>query len=386
MPLYPMAEDSLPKMYSHPPRESSKTPSEATIFFGADNTIPRSETTITSEGDHASAVNDYTLESDFSTGSKVPPTKEKLKLEDDVETHIKPETYPANEITTLTGTITKESITESFSPVKIENISPPLGTVSLIDFPTNLEKEAILLDTIETRGEEITSTTKISGSLKDDTAGVADRPAFPADPGKRGVNDHDSSIKPKVPDEEAVQVTGSSTPEAGISPGTEEAITTNSNMTALAKDNVTEDSLTVSKDDCNAATECTDSDEEKFITVFELSSEQEKDNQEDSLTDDESTDSVNIWMASPPATEGDTHSILLTAVESRYDFIIPPMAAVNFEGESVSENDTTESESTVTGPPAGKTPSLDTEDTEDTSRAETGVFKLLKEDPDEFLI
>lgn len=50
--LFPMAKDSLPKIYSHPPTENTKTITEATIFFGTNNTIIKSETTITSEGDH----------------------------------------------------------------------------------------------------------------------------------------------------------------------------------------------------------------------------------------------------------------------------------------------------------------------------------------------
>ncbi|XP_042533923.1 calcium-binding and spermatid-specific protein 1 [Dipodomys spectabilis] len=389
-----MAEDSLPKMYSHPPRESSETPTEATIFFGVDNTIPRSETTITSEGDHVTSVNDYTLESDFSTGNKVPPTKEKLKSEDEVETRIKPTTYPEKEITTLTGTITKEPITESFIPVKIGSISPSVGIVSLIDFPTHMKKEDILLDTIGRRDEEITLTAEISGSLEGDTANVADIPAFPAEPDETDVNDHNSSVRPNVPDDEAVRVTGLSIPEAEISSGTEKTITTIPDKTTLAKDNVTEVNLIVSEDDPKTVSVCTDSDEERFITVFELTPpEKDEDNQEDDLTDEESTDSINVWMKSPPANERETHSILLTAVESRYDFIAPPPAAVNFEGESAtnptedsSESDTTESESTVIESLSATTTALDLEDIEDTSTAETGIFKLLKEDPDEFLI
>ncbi|XP_048220846.1 calcium-binding and spermatid-specific protein 1, partial [Perognathus longimembris pacificus] len=377
------------RMYSHPPRESSKTPTEATIFFGADNTVARPEATITSEGDHVTSINDYTVESDFSTGNKIPCTKEKLKSEDDVETHIKPTTYPENEITTLTSTLTKESVTQSFIPVKIGSISPPVGIVSLIDFPTNMEKDDILLDAIDMRDEEITLTDEISGSLEDDTASVADSPAFPDELGEMDANEHNSSIKSNVSDDEAVH-TGSSSPEAEMSPDTKES-TTISDMNTLAKDDGTEVDLTASEDDHKAVPECTDSGEEKFITVFELTSE--KDNQEEALTDDESTDGVNVWMENPPTNERETYSILLTAVESRYDFIVPPLAAVNFEEESATnpaedlcENDPTESESVVIETLSGTTPALDTEDTEDTSTAETGIFKLLKEDPDEFLI
>lgn len=94
-----MAEDGLPKIYSYPPTEGSKTTIEATILFGTENTIPRSETTITSEGHHITSVNDYTLESDFSTttSNKLPSPKERLKSED-VES-----TYLEKEITTLTS-------------------------------------------------------------------------------------------------------------------------------------------------------------------------------------------------------------------------------------------------------------------------------------------
>lgn len=40
------------------------------------------------------------------------------------------------------------SITENFIPVKIDNISSPITTVSLKDFSTNMAKEDLLLDTI----------------------------------------------------------------------------------------------------------------------------------------------------------------------------------------------------------------------------------------------
>lgn len=50
----------------------------------------------------------------------------------------------------------------------------------------------------------------------------------------------------------------------------------------------------------------TDSDEEKFITVFELTTtaERDKDNPEDILlTDEESTDGVSVWMERDMANE-----------------------------------------------------------------------------------
>ncbi|XP_020007902.1 calcium-binding and spermatid-specific protein 1 [Castor canadensis] len=395
-----MAEDGLPKMYSHPPRESSKTPTEATMFFGADNTIPRSETTITSEGDHVTSVNDFSLESDFSTtGNKLPPTKERLKSEDDVETHIKSTTHLEKEITSLTSTpntVAKESITENFIPVKIGNISSPVGTVSLIDFPTNVAKEDILLATIDTGNEDISLTTEVSGKLEDSTTHVADTPALPAKTDEADVNNYNSSIKSNVPADGDAQVTDSFTSEAEISPSTEKNFTTLPDITALAEENITETDLIVSEDDLKTVTELTDSDEEKFITVFELttSTEKDKDNPEDTLTDEESTDGVNVWVERDTANEAESHSILLTAVESRYDFIVPPTAAVNFTGESaintteyLSENNRMGTVTEIIEPFPESTPVLDTPNSkEDTSAAETGIFKLLKEDPDDFMI
>ncbi|XP_012515277.1 PREDICTED: calcium-binding and spermatid-specific protein 1-like, partial [Propithecus coquereli] len=221
-----MAEDGLPKIYSHPPTEISKTPTEANIFFGADNTIPKSETTITSEGDHATSVNEYMLERDFSTttGNKLIPTKEKLKSEDGTGTHfIKLTTHLEREITTLTGTtnsIVNDSTTENLIPVKIGNISPPVATVSLIDFSTNIDEEEILLATIDAEDEEISIPSDVSGTLKDSTAAVADTFACPTKTGKADVNNYNSSIKSNVPVDEAAQVTDSFVPEAEMSPST----------------------------------------------------------------------------------------------------------------------------------------------------------------------
>ncbi|XP_008585312.1 PREDICTED: calcium-binding and spermatid-specific protein 1 [Galeopterus variegatus] len=388
-----MAEDGLPKIYSHLPKENSETPTEATIFFGADNTIPRSETTITSEGDHATSVTDYMLESDFSTteGNKLTPTKERFKSEDDVETHSKSTTHPEKEITTPIGTtdsIANDSITKNFIPVKTGNISSPVATVSLIDFSSNIAKEDILLAMIDTGDEDISIISEVSGPLKDSTA-------FPGKKGGADVNNRNSSVKSNVPADEAVQ--DSFIPEADISPSTKENFATILDITTLKEEKITEIDLLVSENEPDTVAKLTDSDEEKFITVFELttSAEKDKDNPEDTLlTDEESTDGVNVWMERDIANETETHSVLLTAIESRYDFIVPATVAMNLVEESstkttedLSENNTKESISMVTESFSGTLPVPDTSDyKEDTSAAEMGIFKLLKEDPDDFMI
>ncbi|XP_050647376.1 calcium-binding and spermatid-specific protein 1 [Macaca thibetana thibetana] len=396
-----MAEDGLPKIYSHPPTESSKTPTAATIFFGADNAIPKSETTITSEGDHVTSVNEYVLESDFSTttDNKLTPTKEKLRSEDDMGTDfIKSTTHLQKEITSLTGTansITRDSITENFMTVKIGNISSPVTTVSLIDFSTDIAKEDILLDTIDTGDAEILITSEVSGTLKDSSAGVADTPAFPRIKDEADMNNYNSSIKSNVPADEAIQVTDSIIPEAEIPPAPEVNFTTIPDITALEEEKITKIDLSVLEDDTGAVTTLTDSDEEKFITVFELttSAEKDKDNQEDTLlTDEESPEGANIWMERETATEAETHSVLLTAVESRYDFVVPASIATNLVEDSsteeeLSETDRTETVPKITEPFSGTSSVLDTPDyKEDTSTTETDIFELLKEEPDEFMI
>ncbi|XP_008061396.1 calcium-binding and spermatid-specific protein 1 [Carlito syrichta] len=384
-----MAEDGLPKIYSPPPTESNKTPTEATIFFGADSTIPRSETTITSEGDHITSVNEYTLEGDFS-GNKLTPTKEKLKSENDF----------GKEITTLTGTtnsMANDSITENFIPVKIRNNSSPVATVSLIDFSTDIAKEDILLATIDTRDKEIAITSEVSGPRKDCTASGADTPAFPIEEGEADVN-YNSSVKSNVPTDEPIQITDSFIPKAKIFPINENNFATIPDITALVDKEITEIGLIASEDDPSAVTKLTDSDEEKFITVFELtiSGEKDKDNSEDiPLTDEEpATEGASVWMERDTANEAETHSVLLTAVESRYDFIAPASAAANLMGESstkttedLSEMDKADTVTKIIEPFSEITSILDTPNyMEDTSTAETGVFKLLKEEPDEFMI
>ncbi|XP_003809042.2 calcium-binding and spermatid-specific protein 1 [Pan paniscus] len=395
-----MAEDGLPKIYSHPPTESSKTPTAATIFFGADNAIPKSETTITSEGDHVTSVNEYMLESDFSTttDNKLTAKKEKLKSEDDMGTDfIKSTTHLQKEITSLTGTtnsITRDSITEHFMPVKIGNISSPVTTVSLIDFTTDIAKEDILLATIDTGDAEISITSEVSGTLKDSSAGVADAPAFPRKKDEADMNNYNSSIKSNVPADEAVQVTDSIIPEAEIPPAPEESFTTVPDITALEEEKITEIDLSVLEDDTSAVATLTDSDE-KFITVFELttSAEKDKDKREDTLlTDEENTEGASIWIERDTANEAETHSVLLTAVESRYDFVVPASIATNLVEESSTEEDLSETDNTetvpkITEPFSGTTSVLDTPDyKEDTSTTETDIFELLKEEPDEFMI
>ncbi|XP_003801008.1 calcium-binding and spermatid-specific protein 1 [Otolemur garnettii] len=397
-----MAEDGLPKMYSHPPTESSRTPTEATILFGADNTIPKSETTITSEGDHVTSVNEYTLESDFSTttGNKLTPTKEKLKSEDNIGTHCtKPATHLDKEITPLTGTtnsIANDAITENFVPVKIGSISSPVATVSLIDFSTNIEKEDIVLATINRADEKISAASDDSGKVRDSTV-VDDTLTFPDDKGKADGNNYNSSVKSHIPADGAVQGTDSFIPEPKISPSTDENVTTIPDITDLTEEKITEIDLIVSEDDPNAVAKLSDADEEKFITVFELtaSAEKDKDNAEETvLTDEESTEEANVWLERESENEAETHSVLLTAVESRYDFVVPTPLATNIEEESstrttedFSENNRTDPEAKVTESFSEATAGPDTPDyKEDTSAAETGIFKLLKEDPDEFMI
>ncbi|KAB0354474.1 hypothetical protein FD755_023012 [Muntiacus reevesi] len=388
-----MAEDGLPKIYSHPPAESTKTATEATIFFGADNTIPKSETTITSEGDHITSVNDYMLENDFSatTGNKLIPPKERLKSEDDVESHLE------KEFATLMDTknpVANESITENFLPVKIGNISST-DAVSLIDFSTDIAKEDVLLNTIDPGDEDVSLTSEISGTPKESTAGIADTPILPTTMDKSDVSNYSSSAKFKVAADGNAHITESSVPEAEITPATEKNLTTIPDISDLTEEKITEIDLILPENNPNVVPKLTDSDEEKFITVFELTTtaERDKDNPEDILlTDEESTDGVSVWMERDMANEEESHSVLLTAVESRYDFVIPASVAMNLTEDSLTEedwpeNNRMESVTKNTDELLGTTPDLDTfNHKEDNFTTETGVFKLLKEEPDEFLI
>nr|XP_034365331.1 calcium-binding and spermatid-specific protein 1 [Arvicanthis niloticus] len=393
-----MAEDGSPKIYSRPPRDNSKTPTEADIFFGADNNIPKSETTITSEGDHITSVNDCTPDGDFSTTvNKLTPTKEKLKLEDDIEGSLKSTSLPEKEITTPTETTNskpKESITENFIPVKIGNISSPVGTVSLIDFSSNIAKEDILLATIDTGDKDVVPTTELSGTLEDSTANEEDASALPDENTK---TDTSSSTISDAPDDGAVQVTDPFSPEAEIPPSTEKEVTTIPDIANIAEENITEINLIVSEDRPKALTKLTDSEEEKFITVFELtnSAEKVKDNPEDPLTDEESADGVNDWMEKETASEAESHAVLLTAVESRYDFIVTASDTNNVMEEphvdttDLPENDTTESVTNVTEELPSVTSIVDTLKEgykEDVSITDSGLFKLLKEEPDDLMM
>ncbi|XP_004681293.1 PREDICTED: calcium-binding and spermatid-specific protein 1 [Condylura cristata] len=383
-----MAEDGLPNIYSHPPKENSKT-TEATIFFGADNTISRTETSITSEGDHITSVNDYRPESDFSTttGNKLPSPKERIKSEDDVEPHvIKPTIHLEKEITTLTGTansMANDSIIGNLIPVKIGNNSPPVATVSLIDFSTNTAEKDIPLDNVDPRDKNVLITSEVSSTLSESVISFTNSPVLPAKKNGPDTDNSSSSVKSNIADNEAIQITDSSTPEAKKSPTTTENNLTIPDITILTEQKITEIDLSL-PEDTSTAPQLMESDEEKLITVFELTTtaERDKDNSEDTLlTNADSVDGVNVWMEKGSANEAESHPILLTAVESRYDFVVPASAATNVM-EDFSENNRTESEAF-----SGTTPVLDSPNNkEETFTNEMGVFKLLKEDPDEFLI
>ncbi|XP_004477605.2 calcium-binding and spermatid-specific protein 1 [Dasypus novemcinctus] len=404
VPLHSMAEDGSPKIYSHPPRERSKMSTEANNFFGTDNAIPKSEKTITSEGDHISSVNDYMLESNFSTttGNKFTTPKERLKPEEDVKNHIiKTKTHLEKEITTLTGTtnsITDDSITENFIPMKIGKISSPVATISLIDFSIDLEEKDIgILDTTDLGNENSSITSEVSDMLKESTISVAHTPALSAKKGAPDVNNCNLSVKSSVTTDEVVQVTDTFIPESEISASTEKNVTAVPDITALAEEKITEIDLVLSEDDPNAVAKLNDSDEEKFITVFEFtaSAKKDKDNPEDiPLTDEESIDGINVWMEREIANEAETHSVLLTAVESRYDFIVPASVAINHMEDSsttsmedLSENDRTESETKDAEPSSETIPVLDTPNPrEEDFTTEMDVFALLGEDPNGFMI
>ncbi|KAM5272134.1 calcium-binding and spermatid-specific protein 1 [Ctenodactylus gundi] len=383
-----MAEDQLPNICSPPPTESSKIPKEAAIFLGADSTTPRPETTITSEGDHVNSVNDQRLESDLSTaiGNKLASTMEKLKSEDGAETHIKSTVHLEKELTTLTGTtnfISKEYNTENFITKNIGNISPPVATVSLIDFPTHMTKEDILLPTIDTGEEGITKPTEVPITLEND-------PISSVEEGEPDIDSNNSPVNPRVPADGAGELTDSFIPEDEISPSAKNNFTIIPDITALVDENINEADLVVSEDDPKAVTKLSDSDVEKLITVFELttSAEDDKDNSGDTLSDEESTEEIRVWMERNRVNKAGTHSVLLTAAESRYDFIIPRSAAMDFMDASAASSTEDLSENNSSEPVTkGTEPCPDTlSNNEDTSTAEMGIFKLLKEDPDEFMI
>ncbi|KAG8515134.1 Calcium-binding and spermatid-specific protein 1 [Galemys pyrenaicus] len=381
-----MAEDGLPNIYSHPPKENSKT-TETTIFFGADNTISRTETSITSEGDHITSVSDYRPESDFSstTGDKLPSPKERIKSDDDVEPHvIKPTIHLEKEITTLTSTansMANASIIGNLIPVKIGNNSSPVATVSLIDFSTNTAEKDIPLENTGPGDKNVFITSEVSSILSESIIRITDSPVLPAKKNGPIVDNCNTSVKSNTTDKEALQIADPSTPEAEKSTTTEENFTI-PDITILREQKITEIDLILPEDDSNAEPQLMKSNEEKLITVFELTTtaEKDKDNSEDILlTDEDSVDGDNVWMEKEIANEAENHPILLTAVESRYDFVVPTSVATNVMEDSSTARDFSENNRIESV--------LDTPNhMEDTSTTEMGVFKLLKEDPDEFLM
>ncbi|KAM5336903.1 calcium-binding and spermatid-specific protein 1 isoform 1-T1 [Glossophaga mutica] len=342
VPLCPMAEDGLPKIYSPPPTESSKTTPEATIPFETDNAIPRSETAITSEGDHITSISDYMLESDFSTttGNKLSSPKKRLNSEGNVESHIKSSAHLEKEVMTLTGaphSTANDSTTENFIAMKIGDFSSPVTSVSLIDFPTNMAKEDIFLDVTDPGDKDVSITSEVSGSLKKSTAKVTDTSVLSVKKGGLDLNNYSSSVKPGIATDEAVHITDSSITKTEVSLTAEKNFTSITDITALTEEKITEVDLLLPEDDPNAVSKVTDSDEEKLITVFELTTtaKRDEDNAEDILlTGDESIDGVNIWTEKDFANEAENHPVLLTAVESRYDFVIPKSVDMNLVEDS----------------------------------------------------
>uniref|UniRef100_A0A673SNC9 Calcium binding protein, spermatid associated 1 n=1 Tax=Suricata suricatta TaxID=37032 RepID=A0A673SNC9_SURSU len=337
-----MAKDGLPKTYSHPPTENSKT-TEATILLGVNNTTPKSETTITSE-DHITSVYDYTLENNFSTvGNKFTSPKEKQKSEDDAEPHfIKSSTYLKKEITTLIGTansMANDSITENFIPIKIGNISSPSATVSLIGFSINVAKD-ILLDITGPGNEDVSITSEVSGSLKDGTTSIVDTPALPAKKDEPDVNNYSSSIKPNITAEEAVQITNSSVPEAEISPAAKKYFITIPDIAALTEEKMTEIDLSIPEDNPDAVPTLIDSDEKTFISLFELTTT--------------SMDETNVWMEKNITNEKKTIPIFPTSVD------VNLMKDSSFTTKDLSENNTVESVTKDSEPLSRATSDLDT--------------------------
>lgn len=398
--ICPMAEDDSPKIYSHSPTESSKTITEATILLGTD-TMPRSETTITSEGDHITSVSDYILECDFSTiaNNRLPSPKKRLNSEENTESYIKSSTNLEKEINTLTSTssMANDSTTENVIPVKSGNISSPVTSVSLTNFSTSMAKEDILLDTIDPGDKDVSIiTSEVSASLKKSTSSVTDIPVLPAK-GELDVHNYSSSDKSDVTADEVVQMTDSSIPETEIAPTAEKNLTTIPDITTFTEEKITKIDLILPEDDPNSVSKLTESDEEKLITVFEFTTtvKRDKDNPEDILLPhEESTDGVDVWMERELASEADNHPVLLTAIESRYDFVVPKPVPMNLLEDSsptmkedLSENHRVEYVTEATEAFSQTTPDLDNpSQKEDTFTTEMGVFKLLKEEPDEFLI
>ncbi|XP_006896903.1 PREDICTED: calcium-binding and spermatid-specific protein 1 [Elephantulus edwardii] len=390
-----MAEDGSPKIYFHCPTEKNKTSTEATLS--------KSETTITSEVDHISSVNDYTREHDFSstTGDKFAPMKGRLKSEDDAEIcKSKSIASTEKEMSSMTVTNSKadDFVTENFISTKISNNSSLLAAVSLIDFSANLADEDILLDAIFSRNKDVSKISKVSGELKKNTTCTDDTPTPLDEKDVSGVTNSNSSDKSNT--DEVVQVTNSFIPEDEISSSTKAHITTIPDITTIEEEKITESDLVVSEDS-NIKTKLTECGEENFITVFELTVENDKDNPEDiPLRDEKSVNEINIWTEGDGSKETESHSVLLTAVESKYDFVVSTSVTMNLMDDSPTttmkdlfEKDRTESVSKIPEPSSETNPILDTpfpiEDTpnhlEDSFTNEMDLFKLL-EDPDGFMI
>lgn len=287
--------------------------------------IPRPETTVTSEGEHVTSANDCELENAFSTtGSKLTSPNGRRRAE--VEFHITKSSTHLTELTTLTGTTysgANDSTMETFIPVKIGNISSPLATVSLIDLSINTAKEDILLEITETEDGDVSIVSTVSGTLKEGITSTGDTLDLPAEEKEPDVNLFMYAVKPSVTADEAVPVTDSSIPDTDICLATEKNFNTIPDMTAFTKEKITEIDLILSEDSPNAVPQLADPDKEMFITLFELTAivERDKDNPEVILlNDEESWDAASVWVERETVNEAENHPVLVTAVESRYNF------------------------------------------------------------------
>ncbi|KAM6221590.1 calcium-binding and spermatid-specific protein 1 [Rhynchocyon petersi] len=399
-----MTEDDSPKVYSHCPTERNKLPTEPTMFFGAYNTLPKSEITIISEEDHVSSVNSYTRESDFSStiGNKFAPLKGRLKSEDEVDTHIIKSVTTEKGMFALNVTTNPpadDSRTENFISAKVGNISSPLATFSLIDFPTNLSEEEILLSTIFPGDKNVPVTSKVSGVLEKSTTSIAETQIHLDKKDTADLTNSNSSDTFNT--EEVLQVTNSFIPEGEISSPAENNVTTFPDITAREEEKLTEIDLVLSEENSHPLTKLTDSGEENFITVFELTatSERDKDNPEGiPLTDEESIDKINVWTEGDSSNKAEAHSVLLTAMESRYDFIVPKSVSTKLLDDSptttmkdLSENEKTEAVTNITLETTpilhAPIPIVDTlNHLEDSFTTDMDLFELLGVDPDRYMI
>lgn len=111
----------------------------------------------------------------------------------------------------------------------------------------------------------------------------------PSDPsnynGKSDVSNYSSSeVKFKVAADGNAHITDSSVPEAEITPATERNSPLFQTWLPFAEEKIIEIDLILPENDPNVVPNPIDSDEEKFITVFEISrctAERDKDNPED---------------------------------------------------------------------------------------------------------